>query len=209
MTIINNTPSVQIRRMSVTDQQGKITEFSRSAKSVNNDSTSMPKSILKTANSISDASSPKKAKHVRIITTDQKTVHLKDITGLKKEINAGIKEIRDSIKAIMSNNTRMNSPKITPDLSAQFHKLQNKVAEYQDKLNISSYNHHESKQASINKLNDKINEIEPSILVTKGRIGYINQKFADANSSQGVKSNLEKMTEKNQALKDRVENGYT
>lgn len=202
----NHTPAVQLRRMSTTDPKGNVTEFSRSAKSVNNDSTPMPKSILKTANSTSDTSSPKKAKHVRIITTDQKTVHLKDITSLKKEINSGIQEIRANIKAIMSNSARWNSP---CDLSSQFYKLQDKVTEYQDKLNISSYNHHKSKQVSINELNNKINATAPSIVKAEGKLGYINKKMEDANSTQGVKSNLEKITEKNQALKDRIENGYT
>ncbi|UBX48000.1 hypothetical protein LDO51_12595 [Providencia alcalifaciens] len=208
MNTINNTPSVQIRRMSVTDQQGKTTEFSRSTKSVNNNSTPMPKSILKTASSTSDTSSPKKAKHVRIITTEQKTVHMKDITGLKKEINTGIKEIRDSIKAIMSNNIRWDSPKILRNINSQFCKLQEKVDEYQDKLTTSGYEHNKSKQASINKLNDKIDAIKPSIAEAKGRAGYINQMINEANSPNGVKGNLEKMTEKNQALQDRIDSGY-
>ena len=195
----NHTPAVQLRRMGTTDPKGNVTEFLRLAKSVNNGSTPMPKSILKTANSTSDTSSPKKAKHVRIITTDQKNVHL-------KEINADIQEIRANIKAIMSNSARWNSP---CDLSSQFYKLQDKVAEYQDKLNISSYNHHKSKQVSINELNNKINATAPSIVKAEGKLGYINKKMEDANSTQGVKSNLDKMTEKNQALKDRIENGYT
>lgn len=183
MNTINNTPSVQIRRMSVTDQQGKTTEFSRSTKSVNNDSTQHPQ-----------------------VTTDKKTVHLKDITGLKKEINAGIQEIRDSIKGIMSNNTRWNSPEIILNLSTQFCKLQDRISEYQDKLNSSSYSHHKSKQVSINKLNNKIEATAPSIVEAKGKLEYINKKFADANSPQGVKSNLVKLTENNQALKDRINN---
>ncbi|WP_272521280.1 hypothetical protein [Providencia sp. PROV202] len=208
-TTTNLTQPVQLRRMSTTAPKGNVTKFSCSAKSVNNNSTPMPKSILKTANSTSDTSSPKKAKHVRIIETDQKNVRKKDISRLTKEINAGIKEIRANIKDIMSNDTRLNLSGVFSNLTSQFFTLQDNVALYQDKLNISSYNHHKSKQASINKLNNKINATAPDILIAKGRVEYINQKINEANSSQGVKSNLDKMIEKNQALKDRVENGYT
>ncbi|WP_265685239.1 hypothetical protein, partial [Providencia rustigianii] len=72
MKAINTSPQVQIRRMSVTDQQGKTTEFTRTAKSVKNDSQQHPQ-----------------------VTTDKKTVHLKDIKQLHNEVNTLISSIKD------------------------------------------------------------------------------------------------------------------
>lgn len=202
MTTINNTQPVQLRRMSVTDQQGKTTEFSRSAKSVNNDSTSMPKPILKTANSISDASSPKKAKHVRIITTDQKTVHLKDIKQLHNEVNSLISSIRAIFivgETISTQHIITSNSTIFSHVNSQINKLGEKITELKNKLDSSSYKHHKSKKIDLESL-------DKAFKSKNGSINYLKNEMAKLQDSRP--SSKELLVEEQQDKKTEQQRGY-
>ncbi|HGN0867395.1 hypothetical protein [Providencia sp. JUb39] len=150
MTTINNAQPVQLRRMSVTDQQGKTTEFSRSAKSVNNDSTQHPQA-----------------------TTDKKTVHLKEIKNLKKNISTALTQIKSSIDRMMD--SRTPSWKKDPEsIKNQLTKLTSSIQAYQDKLDSTSYKHHHSKQETLTKLNAAISENKNKINTIKNEISRKN-----------------------------------
>ncbi|WP_265497573.1 hypothetical protein [Providencia rustigianii] len=140
MKAINTSPQVQIRRMSVTDQQGKTTEFTRTAKSVKNDSQQHPQ-----------------------VTTDKKTVHLKDIAKLRNNISTGLKNIHSAINDMLNPKTPAWKHD-TSDLNKYLSVLKNSINEYQKKLDNSSYNHHQSKQEALTKLNGDLSKIQDKLI---------------------------------------------
>ncbi|WPA93152.1 hypothetical protein QS795_005125 [Providencia zhijiangensis] len=141
----NHTPAVQLRRMSTTDPKGDVTEFARSTKSVNNDSTQHPQ-----------------------VTTDKKTVHLKDIKTLKSNISDALTSIKSQVDSLMDSRTP-SWKKDPTSIKKQLTKLASSIQAYQDKLDSSSYKHHHSKQETLTKLND-------AILVSKNKINTIESK---------------------------------
>lgn len=201
MKAINTSPQVQIRRMSVTDQQGKTTEFTRTAKSVKNDSQQHPQ-----------------------ITTDKKTVHLKDIKQLHSEVNTLISSIKDILfigENIPTKHLITNDLPIFKNINNKINELGKKITELKDKLDSSSYKHHKSKKidleslekeyksenSQINRLKNEMTKLQETSPSSKELLEE-EQQDKKIEPQRGYYDLSDKIAERSQRKRDYAENGY-
>ncbi|BBG61648.1 hypothetical protein PRJH_3311 [Providencia rustigianii] len=201
MKAINTSPQVQIRRMSVTDQQGKTTEFTRTAKSVKNDSQQHPQ-----------------------VTTDKKTVHLKDIKQLHNEVNTLISSIKDILfigENIPTKHLITNDLPIFKNINNKINELGKKITELKDKLDSSSYKHHKSKKidleslekeyksenSQINRLKNEMTKLQETSPSSKELLEE-EQQDKKIEPQRGYYDLSDKIAERSQRKRDYAENGY-
>ncbi|SPY76987.1 hypothetical protein [Providencia rustigianii] len=201
MKAINTSPQVQIRRISVTDQQGKTTEFTRTAKSVKNDSQQHPQ-----------------------VTTDKKTVHLKDIKQLHNEVNTLISSIKDILfigENIPTKHLITNDLPIFKNINNKINELGKKITELKDKLDSSSYKHHKSKKidleslekeyksenSQINRLKNEMTKLQETSPSSKELLEE-EQQDKKIEPQRGYYDLSDKIAERSQRKRDYAENGY-
>ncbi|MTB68070.1 hypothetical protein GKR48_14780 [Providencia sp. wls1943] len=179
MTTINNTPSVQLRRASITNLAGNTVTFTQSATNVKNDSTQHPQE-----------------------NKSKKTVHLKEIKNLKKNISTKLTQIKSSIDLMMDSRTP-SWEKDPTSIKEQLTELASSIQKYQDRLDSSSYKHHHSKQETLTKLNNAIS-------VSKNKINTIENKILRKNVSNNECSKNTKIDSNTAAIraKDYEEYGH-
>jgi predicted nucleic acid-binding Zn-ribbon protein len=150
MTIINNTQPVQLRRVSTTNLAGNTMTFPQLATNVKNDSIQHPQKG-----------------------ESKKTVHLKEIKNLKKDISTALTQIKSSIDRMMDSRTP-SWKKDPASIKNQLTKLTSSIQAYQDKLDSTSYKHHHSKQETLTKLNAAISENKNKINTIENEISRKN-----------------------------------
>lgn len=85
-----------------------------------------------------------------IISSTEKTVHLKQIKKLNTEVNNLI-NITHCFMTISSNlNELLNAPEIAQDISQKLDNLSLKITKYQNDITRSSCKHHKSKLTNLN-----------------------------------------------------------
>ena len=98
------------------------------------------------------------------VKTTEKTVHLKEMKQLEKSITSSIDNITQDIKKNHKNGLGSLFTQTSPaKMSAQLEKLNQTIQIYQTKLDSSSYKHHASKQTTLDRLKNDINETQMKI----------------------------------------------
>ncbi|HHR6130181.1 TPA: hypothetical protein ACS72K_001786 [Providencia alcalifaciens] len=180
-----------------------------SVKSVENKPNIPLKSVLKQTNAQENVSKVTK-----------KTIHKKDTKALNKQADEIISKIRFCLDAIVNNNSSYRSDLFSKQMNHDLQQLKNIAMAYNDKLESSSYNHHQSKRDAITEVNTEINNIQ-SIVEKADKLRQKNnaslEKEANAQKElvsqtprpQSVKTEtMSSYQQKQQRAKDYAEYGY-
>lgn len=168
MTIKTTPNPITIPRasISISREDNTKSQLTSSTKAIINHPAILPKSILKKSDNQQEAqnkteTSPKKVHFSD--TTTEKTVHLKEVKQLKDLVSSNISRIQGSINKIMSGHVLYRSSNSITSLNKDLLLLKTEIKSYQDKLDSSSYQHHQSKQSTLTKLGSEIDSLQSQI----------------------------------------------
>ncbi|MGJ3354475.1 hypothetical protein [Providencia sp. Je.9.19] len=136
------------------------------------------------------------------VNTTAKTVHLKEINQLKKNITSCIDKITQDIKNNNNKHLGRSFSYSPADMSKKLVNLNTQIQSYQNKLDSSSYKHHDSKQATLTKLQENINKAKENVGKEINKQNYIRGQ-----SEIKTTSLLERMSSAAQRATDYAENG--
>ncbi|HHR6079163.1 TPA: hypothetical protein ACS7ZY_001512 [Providencia alcalifaciens] len=123
-----------------------------SVKSVENKPNIPLKSALKPSNAQDNASKVTK-----------KTIHIKDTKALNNQAAIIVSKIQHSLNAILYSTNNYQSESLITKMNSDLQQLRNVAKTYNDKLESSSYKHHQSKLDAATQVNTEINTIQATI----------------------------------------------
>lgn len=137
------------------------------------------------------------------VTTDKKTVHIKDVKQLNSKITDNVNKILDQLKSDQGGVFGLQNNDLK-NISLQLHTLKTNVASYQDKIQTSSYKHSPKKMDSLNDMNKTIDKATQKI---KSKMDNLSQKDAYSNNKQ-TRTLDEKVQQDTQRKQDYSIDGY-
>ncbi|HEQ1858750.1 TPA: hypothetical protein VEO38_002295 [Providencia alcalifaciens] len=152
-----------------------------SVKSVENKPNVPLKSALKPSNAQENVSKVTK-----------KTIHIKDTKALNNQAAIIISKIQHSLNAILYSTNNYQPKSLITEMKSDLQQLRHIAKSYNDKLESSSYKHHQSKLDAATQVNTDINTIQSTI------------DFADV-VRQENNTNLEKKAKAQEELASKIQ----